>query len=232
MGACSLVGWRWDGVWRVACGGRDVWVAATPPTILPPRSIDPLTQVYCNALALYEDVADKGHGSATKAKARGRAPTAPGPSPHVGAEVGMGLSSSVAMLNHRCDPNADWSLDASGGPAGPNVPTPLAGPELGSGASPGRTRRLWTARCSQGARPALWAPSHCLGGSSDPPPQSPIPPPFEHSGCLVVRALRPIRCGEELCLSYVETSLTTAERKAHLLSHFGFECDCARCTTE
>ena len=109
---------------------------------------------------------------------------------------------------------------------------PLAGPELGSGASPGRTRRLWTARCSQGARPALWAPSHCLGGSSDPPPQSPIPPPFEHSGCLVVRALRPIRCGEELCLSYVETSLTTAERKAHLLSHFGFECDCARCTTE
>ena len=33
----------------------------------------------------------------------------------------MGLSASVAMLNHRCDPNADWSLDASGGPAGPNV---------------------------------------------------------------------------------------------------------------
>ena len=56
--------------------------------------------------------------------------------------------------------------------------------------------------------------------------------PFEHPGCLVVRALRPIRSGEELCLSYVETSLPTAERKAHLLTHFGFECGCARCAAE
>lgn len=125
-------------------------------------------RVYCNALALYEDATDTGHGGAATAKARGRAPTVPGPSTRVGAEVGaevgMGLSASVAMLNHRCDPNADWSLDAS--------------------------------------------------------------------GCLVVRALRPIRSGEELCLSYVETSLPTAERKAHLLTHFGFECGCARCAAE
>ena len=55
---------------------------------------------------------------------------------------------------------------------------------------------------------------------------------LDHPGCLVVRALRPIRSGEELCLSYVETSLSTAERKAHLLTHFGFECGCARCTTK
>lgn len=57
--------------------------------------------------------------------------------------------------------------------------------------------------------------------------------PFaERPGCLVVRALRPIRPGEELCLSYVETSLPTAERKAHLLAHFGFECGCTRCAKE
>ena len=36
----------------------------------------------------------------------------------------------------------------------------------------------------------------------------------------------------ELCLSYVETSLPTAERKAHLLAHFGFECGCTRCAKE
>ena len=41
-----------------------------------------------------------------------------------------------------------------------------------------------------------------------------------------------IRPGEELCLSYVETSLPTAERKAHLLAHFGFECGCTRCAKE
>ena len=114
MGACSSVGWRpWDGVWRltaVMCGLRP---------LLPLSS-----QVYCNALALYEDATDTGHGGAATAKARGRAPTVPGPSTRVGAEVGMGLSASVAMLNHRCDPNADWSLDASGGPAGPNAPPP------------------------------------------------------------------------------------------------------------
>ena len=127
-------------------------------------------RVYCNALALYEDVPvsgkahgkahGKARGAATAAKARGRAPTMPS----LGAEVGMGLSASVAMLNHCCEPNADRSLDAG--------------------------------------------------------------------GCLVVRALRPIRCGEELCLSYVETSLPAAERKAHLSAHFGFECGCARCSAE
>ena len=33
--------WTWDMGWCVACGGRHVSVAATPPTILPPRSIEP-----------------------------------------------------------------------------------------------------------------------------------------------------------------------------------------------
>ena len=163
--------------WRVPCGGRDVWVAATPPTILPPRSIDPLTQVYCNALALYEDVTDKGRDSATKAKARGRAPTAPGPSPHLGAEVGMGLSSSVAMLNHRCDPNADWSLDASGGPAGPNVP-PWQGPSSALAHPQGAPGGSGLLDAPRGRGRPSGHPATASGGSSDPPPQSPIPLPL------------------------------------------------------
>ena len=122
---------------------------AAPPTLLPRRSTDASappasTQVYCNALALYEDATEQRHRGAAPAKARGRAPTVPAasvpapsvpapsvpapsvpaPSPRVGAEVGMGLSASVAMLNHRCDPNVDWGLDASGGRARTSGPLP------------------------------------------------------------------------------------------------------------
>ena len=142
----------------------------------------------------------------------------------------MGLSASVAMLNHRCDPNADWSLDASGGPAGPN-------------ASPSRARaRQW--RIPRAQLAALdcstlpWGEAAHRGAQLLPrgleltASVAADATPFDHPGCLVVRALRPIRSGEELCLSYVETSLPTAERKAHLLTHFGFECGCARCATE
>ena len=86
--------------------------------------------------------------------------------------------------------------------------------------------------------PAEERPTGHRGAQSPPlglkPPASAVADstPFDHTGCLVVRALRPIRSGEELCLSYVETSLPTAERKAHLLTHFGFECGCARCAAE
>ena len=48
---------------------------------------------------------------------------------------------------------------------------PLAVPQLGSCTSSGRAWRLWAARHSRGERPAHWAPSHCLGCSSPPPPQ-------------------------------------------------------------
>ena len=132
---------------------------AAPPTLLPRRSTDPSalptsTQVYCNALALYEDATEQRHRGAAPAKARGRAPTVPAPSPRVGAEVGMGLSASVAMLNHRCDPNVDWGLDASGGRARTSGPPsgpvhPLARPELSAAAHPqARTWWPWAARAT------------------------------------------------------------------------------------
>ena len=197
------------------------------------------------------------------AKARGRAPTvpvatvsaptvsaAPVPAatvpaaPRVGAEVGMGLSASVAMLNHRCDLNGlgpRCKRRPSTGECHPSGPVhPWHGPS---------SRRWYMPRRAPGGlgplaplvtpkrrgdlpgRPATCLP---LGGSSSMrPSHGRRSHPFaERSGCLVVRALRPIRPGEELCLSYVETSLPTAERKAHLLAHFGFECGCTRCAKE
>ena len=51
-------------------------------------------------------------------------------------------------------------------------------PELGSGASSERACRLWAARHSQGKRPAHWAPSRCLGCSSQPLQKSPIALPL------------------------------------------------------
>ena len=254
MAGGSLVGWRpWDGAWRVAAVMRGA--VAAPPTLLPRRSTDASalptsTQVYCNALALYEDATEQRHRGAAPAKARGRAPTVPAPSvsaasPRVGAEVGMGLSASVAMLNHRCDPNVDWGLDASGGRARASGPPsgpvhPLARPELSAAAQPqARTWWPWAARatCDPQAerRTCRGAPPLAFPSGARAPcvPHGRRPHPFvELPGCLVVRALRPIRPGEELCLSYVETSLPTAERKAHLLAHFGFECGCTRCAKE
>ena len=45
-------------------------------------------------------------------------------------------------------------------------------------ASSGHAWRLWAARHSQNKRFGLWAPSHCLRCSSQPPPKSPISPPL------------------------------------------------------
>ena len=45
-------------------------------------------------------------------------------------------------------------------------------------ASPGRAWRLWAARHSQGERLGHWAPSHCLGCSSELPPKPPISRPL------------------------------------------------------
>ena len=60
----------------------------------------------------------------------------------------------------------------------------LAAPELGCCASSGRAWWLWAARRSQGDRPRHWPPSHCLECRSQPPLQSPTPPPVERAGPL------------------------------------------------
>lgn len=53
-----------------------------------------------------------------------------------------------------------------------------------------------------------------------------------HIHQLDVVAARPIAAGEQICASYLDTSLLTlpaATRKAHLLNNFGFDCECPAC---
>jgi len=51
-------------------------------------------------------------------------------------------------------------------------------------------------------------------------------------GCVTITALRDIKEGEELLISYVDATKEYDERRAVLEKHYGFECKCARCTTE
>jgi len=42
-------------------------------------------------------------------------------------------------------------------------------------------------------------------------------------------ARRPIAAGEELSITYMDSSRPFAERRARLLHGYGFECACAKC---
>lgn len=46
---------------------------------------------------------------------------------------------------------------------------------------------------------------------------------------ILVVAKRHVAHGEELSIAYVDTDLTTAERKEELKDTYGFECTCAKC---
>lgn len=54
-----------------------------------------------------------------------------------------------------------------------------------------------------------------------------------HTHQLDVVAARPIEAGEELCASYLDMSilaLPAPSRRAHIISQFGFSCECPLCT--
>ena len=51
-------------------------------------------------------------------------------------------------------------------------------------------------------------------------------------GHVTITALRDIKEGEELSISYVDATKPYEERRAVLEKHYGFECKCERCTTE
>jgi len=44
-----------------------------------------------------------------------------------------------------------------------------------------------------------------------------------------VRALRPIKSGEEICISYVDCLETTEQRREKLMSQYYFHCECDVC---
>uniref|UniRef100_A0A7S0P3Y2 SET domain-containing protein n=1 Tax=Calcidiscus leptoporus TaxID=127549 RepID=A0A7S0P3Y2_9EUKA len=105
--------------------------------------VDYLSRLYCNSLTVYTPVSDSDNEFGSR------------------IEAGVALSTSIALFNHSCVPNADWRLDSD--------------------------------------------------------------------GCLCVYALRTVRTGEELCLSYVDTRLACAERRIKLEEAFFFTCLCSAC---
>ena len=102
----------------------------------------------------------------------------------------------------------------------------LAVPHLAPCATSGRSWRLWAARYTPRKRPALWAASHRLGCSSEPPPKPLISPPLTIQACvhLIMRApmavvamrymgVRAVRFSwRELCVSYFPVSALIAPR--------------------
>lgn len=49
---------------------------------------------------------------------------------------------------------------------------------------------------------------------------------------MVVRAMRPIKKGEELCLSYMDTAMELRDRRSFLEQGWKFECSCKRCEAD
>lgn len=49
---------------------------------------------------------------------------------------------------------------------------------------------------------------------------------------MTIVALRDIRAGEELCISYIEEKEPFAERQQQLYEHYLFECCCSKCSEE
>ena len=87
-----------------------------------------------NSLTLYADAEATEAGAREDAHARrhgrGVGRDVRGGGGGMPAEVGVGVSASVAMFNHDCDPNCEWSLDAEGCLVVTNVRPVHAGDEF------------------------------------------------------------------------------------------------------
>ncbi|TRM58111.1 hypothetical protein BD626DRAFT_411009 [Schizophyllum amplum] len=59
------------------------------------------------------------------------------------------------------------------------------------------------------------------------------PNAYPHFDCelfaIVLRAVRPIKAGEEICISYLSGGVDTYEERKKSLSSYGFECTCSSC---
>ncbi|EDQ85613.1 uncharacterized protein MONBRDRAFT_11753 [Monosiga brevicollis MX1] len=53
-----------------------------------------------------------------------------------------------------------------------------------------------------------------------------------NGAAAVLRSMRDIPEGEEVCISYVDPTLARDVRRRELVQSYGFACDCARCATE
>jgi hypothetical protein len=66
-----------------------------------------------------------------------------------------------------------------------------------------------------------------LSGDKDP-----YGPPKVLRGSIWVHALRPIKKGEEICISYIDATVDVSGRQDELSSRYFFRCDCARCVAD
>ncbi|EGG17793.1 SET domain-containing protein [Cavenderia fasciculata] len=55
---------------------------------------------------------------------------------------------------------------------------------------------------------------------------------FPHDKTAVITALRDIKKGEELFISYGDSEKDMFDRQTHLFDNYGFNCDCPKCTQE
>jgi len=56
--------------------------------------------------------------------------------------------------------------------------------------------------------------------------------PVQVGASMLLQCTRPINKGEELCISYLDTSLDVHERRETLLDEYFFTCLCSRCELE
>ena len=58
---------------------------------------------------------------------------------------------------------------------------------------------------------------------------SPVPIPKVHHGSISVHALRPIAKGEEICITYIDATMSLERRQADLKLRYFFDCGCLMC---
>ncbi len=46
---------------------------------------------------------------------------------------------------------------------------------------------------------------------------------------VIIRAIKPIKAGDEINITYIEVGDSTEKRRRELKEHFFFDCECPRC---
>ncbi|KAI8923724.1 hypothetical protein BC831DRAFT_469695 [Entophlyctis helioformis] len=154
------------------------------------------------------------------------------------------VASLASLLGHADDPTtaaaaAAHSHDAADLFAVALHPSPSTDPDARSRSKTAAAHRLRQFRCNNftATNNELFALGECL---------QPLGSLFNHSCCpnavavydvgdgrcvLVVRSIRDVAVGEEVCISYVDTIAGLADRRRHL-QRYGFVCECERCLSE
>lgn len=124
-----------------------------------------------------------------------------------------GVFPAGALLNHSCAPNATLTYMSETQYCASIAATGVHGSALPAGASP----------AAAGAGAGAGSPGSSAGSSS-----------LSSDGRLVqvVRALRRISAGEEVCHSFVEIAMPRDRRREQLRATYGFDCTCELCDAE